>query len=427
VGLVDPSGSLAEVYRYDGYGQDLADTPQVGRDAGARNPFRFRGALNLGTGTAPLYEMGARLYAPSMAAWTSLDTYPGSAQDPASMNRFLYVSGNPTSLIDPTGHKAEPPCRQGPACPSPEAQKAAYEQARRTRATATDTGRRGCSATGDCAGTTLPVAPDLPTVERLQAWWRTASVDERNQLYATVYGRELSWLRLEQDAIPLYMACLGWDSADYGDCGIHRFTQFMEESGASPTVMVAAAYGFRGLASPSARTGALEGDVTAGFWRSGTGRYVADTVAPVAGGGHRAVTPYAAVNAGPGSAGSPSQLAGGRAFEAQQLAELGLAKNNGVWRPSVSEMGSAAFDVIVGKPKLTVKGKPVGAITDTAALEIKGGWSPLDSSYQLRLMTYHSLIKQEPLTIITTRPLNPAFADYLSRWGVTVRTPVSGQ
>jgi RHS repeat-associated protein len=94
------------VYRFDRYGQDLADTGQVSSTTGARNPGRFRGAINLGKATPPLYEMGARLYAPSMAAWTSLDTYPGSAQDPASMDRYLYAQGNPTTLIDPTGHKA---------------------------------------------------------------------------------------------------------------------------------------------------------------------------------------------------------------------------------------------------------------------------------------------------------------------------------
>jgi hypothetical protein len=50
---------------------------------------------------------GARFYAPSAGVFTQLDTVAGSAQNPASMNRFLYAQGNPTSLVDPTGHS---PC-----------------------------------------------------------------------------------------------------------------------------------------------------------------------------------------------------------------------------------------------------------------------------------------------------------------------------
>jgi RHS repeat-associated protein len=48
--------------------------------------------------------MGARLYSPHLGTFTALDTVRGSAQDPISMNRFLYAHANPTTLIDPTGH-----------------------------------------------------------------------------------------------------------------------------------------------------------------------------------------------------------------------------------------------------------------------------------------------------------------------------------
>jgi hypothetical protein len=36
--------------------------------------------------------------------FTSLDTFAGSAQDPLSMNRFLYAEANPATLVDPSGH-----------------------------------------------------------------------------------------------------------------------------------------------------------------------------------------------------------------------------------------------------------------------------------------------------------------------------------
>jgi hypothetical protein len=45
------------------------------------------------------------MYAPSLGAFTSLDTFAGSAQDPLSLNRFLYAEANPATLIDPTGHR----------------------------------------------------------------------------------------------------------------------------------------------------------------------------------------------------------------------------------------------------------------------------------------------------------------------------------
>jgi RHS repeat-associated protein len=177
--LFDPLGSLvalvgagsgnplAEVYRYDGWGQAMRGTTQVSKDdpTGKRNPFRFRGALNLGSDGEPLYLMGARRYAPSAGAWTSLDTYAGSAVDPASMNRFLYVSGNPTSLVDPTGHKAEGcgTVLTNAACTAisnaNQARARQREQARRTAAANTS---RACAATRDCAATTGPALPVAP-------------------------------------------------------------------------------------------------------------------------------------------------------------------------------------------------------------------------------------------------------------------------
>ena len=73
-----------------------------------------------------------------------------------------------------------------------------------------------------------------------------------------------------------------------------------------------------------------------------------------------------------GAAASPAALVSGRAFEAQKLQELGLAKNVGAaWRPSTEQMNSAAFRVIVGEPKFTGAGLPQGVIPDSVGLEIK--------------------------------------------------------
>ncbi len=91
--------SVADAYRYDPYGEQVAAT------AGASSPWRYQGRLLLGGGSAQdTYALGARAYAPALGAFTSMDTVAGSAQDPLSLNRFLYAEADPATLSDPTGH-----------------------------------------------------------------------------------------------------------------------------------------------------------------------------------------------------------------------------------------------------------------------------------------------------------------------------------
>jgi hypothetical protein len=56
-------------------------------------------------------------------------------------------------------------------------------------------------------------------------------------------------------------------------------------------------------------------------------------------------------------------------------------------------------------------------------LEIKGGSSALESTYQLRLQTYRSVVENTPLTIQTTRPVGIQFGQWLDRWGVSIQVP----
>ena len=51
-----------------------------------------------------LYDFGARSYDPSLGAFTSFDSVSGSAQNPLTLNRYLYANANPATLVDPTGH-----------------------------------------------------------------------------------------------------------------------------------------------------------------------------------------------------------------------------------------------------------------------------------------------------------------------------------
>ncbi len=91
--------SVAGAYRYDPYGE------QVASGGSAPSPWRYQGRLLLSGGSAQdTYDLGARAYAPALGAFTSMDTVAGSAQDPLSLNRFLYAEADPATLSDPTGH-----------------------------------------------------------------------------------------------------------------------------------------------------------------------------------------------------------------------------------------------------------------------------------------------------------------------------------
>ena len=102
----EASTAIVNAVRYDAWGATLDDWSAG--SGSTQTPWRFQGRLDVSPDAdEPLYDYGARLYRPSGATFTQLDTYAGSAQNPLSMNRFLYAHANPTTLIDPTGHAAQ--------------------------------------------------------------------------------------------------------------------------------------------------------------------------------------------------------------------------------------------------------------------------------------------------------------------------------
>jgi RHS repeat-associated protein len=69
--------------------------------------WRFQGRiLESADGSTDLYDFQARSYDPSLGAFTSFDSVAGSAQNPLTLNRFLYANANPATLVDPDGHRA---------------------------------------------------------------------------------------------------------------------------------------------------------------------------------------------------------------------------------------------------------------------------------------------------------------------------------
>jgi RHS repeat-associated protein len=84
-----------------GYGQTIASYAS----GSLPTPWKYQGRLDVSPDSAnPLYEAGARYYSPAIGAFTQLDSYAGSAQNPLSLNRYLYAGANPTSFVDPDGH-----------------------------------------------------------------------------------------------------------------------------------------------------------------------------------------------------------------------------------------------------------------------------------------------------------------------------------
>jgi hypothetical protein len=196
---------------------------------------------------------------------------------------------------------------------------------------------------------------------------------------------------------------------------------------ASPTLYVAAVnasqnpltYVAAGAAAGGAYTysqGGSAGDILYSAAASATMTYAAAPFPII--GNNNAPTPNLSV---------PSQLTAGQNYEAQVLAEQGLQGNQIILTPTEDEIQSPTFQAIVGPAQYTSEGNLVGtkfdSMTGGSYLEIKSGTSPLNSSYQLRLQTYFSVVNNVPYTIQTTRPLNPTFSQYLQFWGVNVQLP----
>jgi hypothetical protein len=120
----------------------------------------------------------------------------------------------------------------------------------------------------------------------------------------------------------------------------------------------------------------------------------------------------------------PEPLVSGQAAEIRALDALHVSKNTEVWRPSLAQVCSDAFRAVVGAPRYTSRGLARGTVLDSieaGLAEIKSGTSALDSSYQLRLQTYRSLIEKQPLTIYTNRPIASPFRRWLDPKGVKVK------
>ena len=105
--LSSDEATVTNATRYDAWGETVTTGNEGGTAVGAVH-FKYQGRLDIShPNLEPLYDMSARFYSPNLGAFSQLDSVMGSAQNPLSMNRYLYAHANPATLIDPTGHVAE--------------------------------------------------------------------------------------------------------------------------------------------------------------------------------------------------------------------------------------------------------------------------------------------------------------------------------
>jgi RHS repeat-associated protein len=102
VALTDNSGTVANTYSYDPYGNTTATTGSVS------NPFRYIGGV--WDASAKLYKLGERYYDPSIGRFTQLDPLG---------EEYQYAGDDPVNLTDPSGLEEDRPMGTGIGGPPP--------------------------------------------------------------------------------------------------------------------------------------------------------------------------------------------------------------------------------------------------------------------------------------------------------------------
>ena len=98
--LLDSTGDIETNYAYNPFG-----VPAVAGEVS--NPYRFTGEA--WDAEVELLYLRARYYQPATGRFVSKDPWTGHAQEPASLNGYLYVTNNPVTIVDPTGRNGEEP------------------------------------------------------------------------------------------------------------------------------------------------------------------------------------------------------------------------------------------------------------------------------------------------------------------------------
>jgi RHS repeat-associated protein len=73
------------------------------RNLTGSQPNDFTFAHEQVDGSTGLQYLRARYYDPEVGRFLNIDPFPGLTSSPATLNRYLYVSGNAVNFVDPSG------------------------------------------------------------------------------------------------------------------------------------------------------------------------------------------------------------------------------------------------------------------------------------------------------------------------------------
>jgi RHS repeat-associated protein len=93
--LSNAAGTVTDAYEYDAFGN------QIYRSGTTPNNYMYRGEQY--DSDLALYYLRARYYNPATGRFLSRDPEDGKPNDPQSLHKYLYASGDPVNRIDPSG------------------------------------------------------------------------------------------------------------------------------------------------------------------------------------------------------------------------------------------------------------------------------------------------------------------------------------
>lgn len=103
--LTHPDGTISSHFSYEAYGAVLGTSTSCSADAAVASGITTK--LYCGEqydAKLHMYNLRARYYDAGNGRFNQRDTFTGNNEDPQTMHKYLYTSGNPIEEIDPTGN-----------------------------------------------------------------------------------------------------------------------------------------------------------------------------------------------------------------------------------------------------------------------------------------------------------------------------------